>query len=141
VKKIDRERSLNIQFDFDDDELFILGSDLLEIVFDNILNNAIKHNKNATIEIKIKISKQERTHVNYLKIEFLDNGKGVSDTRKEIIFNRGKREIKNIYGMGLGLSLLKKIIETYNGEIWVEDRVKGDYLKGSNFILLIPEVL
>jgi len=141
VKKIDRERSLNIQFDFDDDELFILGNDLLEIVFDNILNNAIKHNKNATIEIKIKISKQERTHVNYLKIEFLDNGKGVSDTRKEIIFNRGKREIKNIYGMGLGLSLLKKIIETYNGEIWVEDRVKGDYLKGSNFILLIPEVL
>jgi len=35
---------------------------------------------------------------------------------------------------------VKKIIESYDGEIWVEDRVKGDHLKGSNFILLIPEV-
>jgi signal transduction histidine kinase len=140
IQKIDRERSVNIEFNFDDQEFFILGNDLLEDLFDNILNNAIKHNKNPTVEIKIKISKQEREHVNYLKMEFLDNGKGVSDTRKEKIFSRGNIEIKSVYGMGLGLSLAKKIIETYNGEIWVEDRVKGDHLKGSDFILLIPEV-
>jgi len=140
VKPMDQERNLNIQFDFNDKELFILGNDLLEHVFDNILNNAIRHNKNPTIEIKIKISKQERKRVNYLKVEFLDNGRGVSDTRKDIIFNRGNREIKSVHGMGLGLSLVKKIIETYNGEIWVEDRVKGDHRNGSNFILLIPEV-
>ena len=140
VKKIDRERSINIQFDFDDKELFILGSDLLEDVFDNILNNAIKHNKNPTVEIKIMISKQERKSVDYLKMEFLDNGKGVSDTRKDMIFNRGNKESKSTHGMGLGLALTKKIIESYDGEIRVEDRVKGDYLKGSNFILLIPEV-
>ena len=139
VKKIDRKRRLNIQFDFDDKELFILGSDLLEDMFDNILKNAIKHNKNPTVEIKIRISKQERIRVNYLKMEFLDNGKGVSDTRKEKIFNRGNKEINSFHGMGLGLALVKKIIESYDGEIWVEDRVKGDHFKGSNFILLIPE--
>ena len=140
VKNIYRERSINIQFQFDDKELSILGNDLLEDVFDNILNNAIKHNKNPTVEIKIRISKQERKRVNYLKMEFLDNGKGVSDTRKEKIFKRGYKEIESVHGMGLGLALVKKIIETYNGEIWVDDRVKGDHLKGSNFILLIPEV-
>ncbi len=140
VKNIDRDRSINIQSDFDDKELFILGSDLLEDMFDNILNNAIKHNKNPTVEIKIIISKQERNRVNYLKLEFLDNGKGVSDTRKEKIFNRGNIEMNGIQGMGLGLALVKKIIESYDGEIWVEDRVKGDHIKGSNFILLIPEV-
>jgi len=43
-------------------------------------------------------------------------------------------------GMGLGLSLVKKIIESYHGQIWVEDRVKGDSTRGSNFVLLIPEV-
>jgi len=42
--------------------------------------------------------------------------------------------------MGLGLSLVKKIIEKYHGKIWVEDRVKGAQSKGSNFIVLIPEV-
>ena len=41
--------------------------------------------------------------------------------------------------MGVGLSLVKKIIKKYNGKIWVEDKVKGDYTQGSNFIILIPE--
>ena len=43
--------------------------------------------------------------------------------------------------MGFGLSLVKRIILNYEGEIWVENNVKGDYTKGSNFILLIPEAL
>ena len=64
----------------------------------------------------------------------------MSDSRKEKIFNRGNVEISSVHGMGLGLSLAKKIIESYNGDIWVEDRVKGDHLQGSNFIILIPEV-
>ena len=42
--------------------------------------------------------------------------------------------------MGVGLSLVAKIITLYNGKIWVEDRIENDYKKGSNFILLIPEL-
>ena len=41
--------------------------------------------------------------------------------------------------MGLGLSLVYKIVHSFNGKIWVEDRVEGDYTKGSKFIILIPE--
>lgn len=40
--------------------------------------------------------------------------------------------------MGLGLSLVKLIIEKYNGQIWVENKIKGDITKGSNFIILLP---
>ncbi|MHA1758686.1 MAG: hypothetical protein ACTSVV_18115 [Promethearchaeota archaeon] len=40
----------------------------------------------------------------------------------------------------MGLSLVKNIVELYNGMIWVEDRVKGDFTKGSKFVLLFPEV-
>ena len=42
--------------------------------------------------------------------------------------------------MGIGLSLVKKIMKGFNRKIWVEDKVKGDFSKGSNFILLIPEI-
>ena len=41
--------------------------------------------------------------------------------------------------MGLGLSLVRKILESYNGKIWVENRIEGDHTQGSNFKILIPE--
>jgi len=41
--------------------------------------------------------------------------------------------------MGLGLSLVSEILDLYEGKIWVEDRVKGDHTKGSEFIFLIPK--
>ncbi|MFX1346972.1 MAG: ATP-binding protein, partial [Promethearchaeota archaeon] len=47
---------------------------------------------------------------------------------------------KKARGMGIGLSLVKKIIESYNGKIWVENRIKNNYEQGSNFVILIPEL-
>ena len=117
---------------------FLKSNDLLKRVFENILVNAIIHNKNDTIEITIKVSKSKLNQTQYIKIEFNDNGVGISDDRKkEIFITREEEESK--FRTGLGLSLIKKVIESYNGKIWVEDRIKGDSSKGSNFILLIPE--
>lgn len=48
---------------------------------------------------------------------------------KEMIFKRGNRGLKGSKGMGIGLSLVKKIIRGYDGKIWIEDRVKNDYKK------------
>ncbi len=140
IKDILPERRKNIQFDSIDKRYIVLANNFLKIVFDNILFNAVQHNKNSIVEIIIRIIREKRWDINFIKIEFIDNGKGVRDIRKEKIFKRGYNEIGSIYGTGLGLSLVKKIIETYNGEIWVEDRIKGDYNKGSKFIILIPEV-
>ncbi|KKK40438.1 MAG: Signal transduction histidine kinase, partial [Candidatus Lokiarchaeum sp. GC14_75] len=74
----------------------------------------------------------------YIKIEFKDNGIGISDKRKGWIFKPDSMESKKGKGMGFGLSLVKKILEFYNGKIWVEDRIKGDNSQGSNFVLIIP---
>ena len=71
-------------------------------------------------------------------MQFIDNSIGVADVRKNEIFQRSNNIEKNISGIGFGLSLVKKVIENYNGQIWVEDKVKGDYSKGCNFIVLIP---
>jgi len=50
-------------------------------------------------------------------------------------------EEKQSKGMGIGLTLVKKAIENYNGQIWVEDKIAGDYTEGSNFIIMIPEAV
>ena len=41
--------------------------------------------------------------------------------------------------MGIGLSLVAKLIELCGGKVSIEDRIKGDHTQGSNFILWIPQ--
>ena len=130
-------KKISIQVDPPTKKFYVKANDLLLDVFENILINAIRHNNNQIIEIIIKISKEHKNGIKYLKLEFIDNGIGIPDNMKEKIFLRTEKKVRNSISMGLGLSLVKKIIEEYNGQIWVENRVKGDYNKGSKFIILI----
>ncbi len=141
MKNSYQDKKINIKVDSFNKQLYVQTNELIREVFENILINAIRHNKSANVEIIVKISKEQRTRKKYLKIEFMDNGNGVEDDMKKKIFLRGDTEKRSVHGMGLGLSLVKKIIDFYKGKIWVEDRVKGDQSKGSNFIVLIPEAL
>ena len=138
VKKSYEDKNLDIRIDSLDENLFNKANDFLEDVFDNLLINAIQHNRKLIIEIVNKISREQQSSINYIKIEFQDNGFGIADSMKEKIFKREYKKEEIFLGMGLGLSLVQGIIETYDGKIWVEDRVKGDRSKGSNFVLLIP---
>jgi PAS domain S-box-containing protein len=124
-----------------DGNLFVKANDFLEDMLENLLINAIRHNRNLIIDITVRISREQKSGTNYIKMEFLDNGIGVDDIMKDKIFKRGYNEDKSVLGMGLGLSLVRGIIEIYNGKVWVEDKVEGDRSKGSNFVLLIPEVV
>lgn len=58
---------------------------------------------------------------------------------KQKIFQRGYKKEKSVRGMGIGLSLIDMIMQNYNGEILVKDRIPDDYTKGSVFILKIPK--
>ncbi|MHA1786428.1 MAG: sensor histidine kinase, partial [Candidatus Helarchaeota archaeon] len=130
---------INIKVDTPNIPIFVMANELLIDIFDNLLNNAVKHNLNETIDIMIKISKEKVANQNFARLEFLDNGMGIKDDRKPIIFLRGFSDQKNVTGMGLGLSLVHHLVNLYNGKIWVEDRIPGDHSNGSNFILLLPE--
>ena len=131
-------RNINIQLNTPTKNLYLMANNLLLDVFENILINAVRYNDKSKIEIIIDISKEEREDKNFIKMEFKDNGIGISDYRKNTIFERGSRKRYKSKGMGLGLSLVRKIIDTYNGDIWVEDRANGDYKQGNNFVVLIP---
>ena len=138
IKDSYQERDFDIQVDSISNEVYVPANDLIRDVFDNILINAVKHNVNPKVEIIVRFSREVFEKIQYLKIEFVDNGEGIEDARKDTIFKRAYNEDKSVSGMGLGLSLVKKIIDSFNGKIWVEDKVKNDFSKGSNFIILLP---
>lgn len=138
LKNTYQKRNFSIQIDSPSNKLYVQANSFLSDIFENILNNAVQHNNQSIIQIIIKFSKEQKDDVNYLKIEFIDNGIGIENDWKDKIFQRGYMEGRSIRGMGLGLSLVKRILEGYHGHIWVEDKIPGDYSKGSKFILLIP---
>jgi len=152
VKKVLQDSTMSIKTTFQEREIifsikapekivWVKANELLSEVFTNLLINAVKYNDNPIVKISIKISTEQYNKNNYLKIEIKDNGIGIPNKRKEIIFEKRVNKDKYSKGMGFGLSLVKGIIYKYNGQIWVQDRVAGDYSKGSNFIFLIPQFI
>ena len=139
VKQSFPNKHIQIDTELGDIDLYINANDLLLDVFENLLINSIRHNGNPDIEICVKASKISENNKKLIKFEFKDNGIGINDERKETIFTRRKGFDMKAGGMGIGLSLVKKIINSYNGKIWVEDRIKDEFAKGSNFVFLIPE--
>ncbi|OKY78823.1 MAG: Signal transduction histidine kinase containing PAS domain [Candidatus Methanohalarchaeum thermophilum] len=95
----------------------VRANSLIEDVIRNLLENAIIH---ANCQ-KIKITTKEQNKEAKIIVE--DDGKGIPDEEKNKIFNREYTE-KPSTG-GLGLLLIKKIIETYNGKIKVKDSELG----------------
>lgn len=106
---------------------------LLRQIIDNLLSNAIKYSlENKNISIELLNSENE------IKISVIDNGVGISNEELPKIFNRffrsSNEDIKDISGTGLGLAICKSIIESLNGEIYVESTLK----KGSKFTVKLP---
>ena len=142
MQKTYKNKGINIQLTPTESKDYIIyGNELLNEVIENILLNSIIHNDNKDVRIWIKLSKVIRDKAPYIKIEFSDNGRGIKDSMKEMIFNRAYNQNKSTVGMGLGLSLVKKIVENLKGNVSVENRVIDDYTQGSNFIILLPEVI
>ncbi len=135
-----QDKKINIDIENPYKAITVQANELLIDIFENILINAVKYTHHFPVEIKIKVSKLQKDGLKLVKFEFEDSGIGISDTDKVNIFQRVYNIDRTISGMGIGLSLVRKILTTYKGQIWVEDKVKGDYSKGSNFVVLIPEV-
>lgn len=140
VRQLFKKKEIKVEVKSRIENLTVLANDLLLEAFENIINNGIKYNKNDPVEISVKISSKLIDDKKYITIEFLDNGTGVEDEHKEKIFKKGYKRIKSEKGMGMGLSLVRELIEGFNGKIWIENRIKEDYTKGSNFIILLPAV-
>jgi signal transduction histidine kinase len=119
-------------------EYYVQANELLLDVFENILINAVRYNESDEVEVVIEISEVREQEKEYIKIEFKDNGIGIQDSLKDQIFDKPFKNFTEKKGLGLGLSLVAKLLELCEGRIWVEDKIPGEYQSGSNFVILLP---
>ena len=139
IKKRFQDKNVNITLNLNNLKLYVIANKFLEDVFKNILTNAIVHNDSEVKEIIINLSREVKER-EYAKIEFIDNGRGIGDERKEMIFSIEKMHESKSFRMGIGLYLTKLIINSYKGKIWIENRITGDHSKGSKFLILLPVI-
>jgi len=117
----------------------VLANELLSDVFVNLLSNAIKYTgDSAAINIDLEIVKNDSRR--YYRVSFEDNGPGIPDEFKGKIFNRMLQGTDKVKGTGLGLYLVKSLVDSYGGRVWVEDKAPGDHTKGAKFVVMIPAI-
>ncbi|MFX0030757.1 MAG: sensor histidine kinase [Candidatus Hermodarchaeota archaeon] len=133
------EKKINIIFDLKDKTYTVFASEFLYDTFRIILNNAIRYNNSPEVEVVVKISLVKEEGLNYVRIEFIDNGVGMPDKMKDYVFYKVHERPRSFKRIGLGLLLVGEIVHGFNGKVWAEDKVKGDYTKGTKIVVLIPE--
>ena len=123
----------DISFDIDMQEIqYTTNAEMLSQVWVNIIGNAIKFSPEGS-SIRVKLFKEG----DVITAEITDRGIGMDQQTISHIFERfyqGDRAHAS-EGNGLGLPLVKRIVELCNGNI----RVESQYGKGTNFIVTLPE--
>jgi signal transduction histidine kinase len=117
----------------------VQANELLKDVFYNLISNAIKHSDAARpITINVQVEPFTESGRIYYRCSVEDNGPGIPDELKGKLFHRFQRGATKAHGKGLGLYLVRMLVESYHGKVWVEDRVPGDHTKGARFIITLP---
>jgi light-regulated signal transduction histidine kinase (bacteriophytochrome) len=88
----------------------------LKKLFFHILDNAVKYNNKEAAVIEIGYKEQKHFWSFYIK----DNGSGIEEKYFDKVFEAFQKLEYNNKSTGLGLSVVKKIIDIYNGQIWIE---------------------
>jgi len=122
-----------VNFDTDHDITMTADAEEIEIILNNLLSNAVKYNKENG-EIHFNIKKKSTAIV--IKVE--DTGIGISEESLSKLFHEFTRiktdKTRDISGSGLGLSIIKKMIDLYGGTVEVQSTPDI----GTTFIVTLP---
>lgn len=115
----------NIEFSLESTMVYMDRSRIQKAI-NNLISNAIKYSYPNT---KIKIKLQNRV------FSITDQGIGIADEDKDIIFNRYERKSDDNGGFGIGLDIVRSVCKQYNIDIKVDSKVS----KGTTFFLTFPK--
>ncbi len=110
------------------------GDQMMEVL-DNLLSNAVKAvGKKGEVVVRSRLAGDllNREQTKYVEVEVCDTGCGIAPDDLEQVFRPGFS--RSQHGTGVGLSLVKEIVENHNGQVLVESEVG----KGSCFLVRLP---
>lgn len=126
----------DIKFSLTDDDEVTMNADPgdIEIIFNNLISNAVKYNKEGgSVDINMKNENDN------IIICIKDSGIGLNNEEKNQLFNEFYRvkneQTRNISGSGLGLPIVKRVVDLYNGDINIESEPN----QGSTFTVILPK--
>jgi signal transduction histidine kinase len=105
------------EFDVDVPEgVDVRADELFKAVLENLVSNAIAHNDSDTPRVSVDVTVDSRGNV---VIEVADNGPGIPEERRDLYFQPGEQDESSV-GQGLGLYLVKTLVDRYDGEVRLE---------------------
>ncbi len=119
-------------------DIRVWASPLLLDLVENLLTNGVVHNPSPNPVVWVTVREIERGDEAFVQVTVEDNGAGISDERKQLVFERYRKT--NEHGSGLALSLAKELVDLFGGEIWAEDRVEKDPSEGARIVLVLRRV-
>lgn len=108
-------------------DVTVLADTLLPQVFTNLIGNSAKF-AGAAAHVWIKVTKR----TDHVEIEVSDNGPGIPDAMKPVVFDRFRKGKNQRSGKGLGLFIVRTLVESYGGTIRAGDRVPGHPEEGAS---------
>jgi len=141
VQPLAVENQIQLELTDDSDNNLFVKSDRqsLRQIMLNLLNNAIKYNKQAgSVIIKTELITTDSTKPNFVRISVTDTGIGISAENIPKLFTPFERigaSKTGVEGTGLGLAVVKKLIEAMDGSFGVESTLD----EGSTFWVQLPK--
>ncbi|MDG1812295.1 MAG: HAMP domain-containing sensor histidine kinase [Polaribacter sp.] len=122
----------NITISIQENLPIINGDDFrLKQLFQNLLSNAIKYCNQIKGDVALNYISKD----NFWQFEITDNGMGIDAKYYKKIFQIFQVLEDSENSTGVGLSIVKKIVEFYGGKIWVTSKLK----KGTTFYFTLPK--
>ena len=134
VKQSFPHRKINITTNLESGAYCIMSNEFLQDVFYNLLHNAVKFTEDDVVRIEVTTSLVDDGE--YLQFDFEDWGQGIDRRLKESLLTGIDDRVHRV--SGVGLTLVKQIVDTYSGQIRVENRVEDDFTKGTKFVVKLP---
>jgi signal transduction histidine kinase/uncharacterized protein YigA (DUF484 family) len=140
-------KKVDIKLNLPEQDIWVVADNFLDEVLYNVFTNSIKYDEHDEIVVDVETKMVELEGRDYVQTRVIDRGVGVPDELKDKIFSRDYRNMvkqdraphSKMKGAGMGLSIVKSLLDKYGGRIWVEDRIPDDFTRGSVFIILLPK--